>query len=399
MKKDGTIRVKRNSIELRTYVNGVQKSFCGKTEAEARRKAREYKKNAGNIKEDQLSKDILYNYLSDWLVKYKYGKIKDSSYDILERVLQNQIQETELAKKRLKDITVDDMQNFLNDLAAKYSQSIVGKAIEILKPSIKKAVIENKMRYNPLDFITMPGSDEVSHNHIVSIEMDDEYKQIYTNEEIQKITDCCMDYYGKSTRNNKRYRYAPAYVLLLNTGMRIGEFAALTWRDINFANRTIKISKTVALVKNRNRFDSNLKKVNIITDSKTKNSKRVIPMNETAEYVLRELKIRQMNEGIKSPFVVSNPKGEAMYVRVFEQTFDRICEENGIPNKGLHALRHTFGSILIRKGVDIKVVSEILGHSTVQFTYDKYIHIIKEMKAQAVNLICVSSVCQQACAN
>lgn len=70
-----------------------------------------------------------------------------------------------------------------------------------------------------------------------------------------------------------------------------------------------------------------------------------------------------------------------MLVRVIEQTFSRICEENGIKYRGAHALRHTFGSILVRKGVDIKVISEILGHSTVQFTYDRYIHIIKEIKA------------------
>ena len=72
--------------------------------------------------------------------------------------------------------------------------------------------------------------------------------------------------------------------------------------------------------------------------------------------------------------------------------FSRICEENNISYKGVHTIRHTFGSILVRKGVDIKVISEILGHSTVQFTYDRYIHIIKEMKAQAMNLIYVSDV-------
>ena len=81
-----------------------------------------------------------------------------------------------------------------------------------------------------------------------------------------------------------------------------------------------------------------------------------------------------------------------MLVRVLEQTFSRTCKENFIEYKGVHALRHTFGSVLVKKGVDIKVISEILGHSTVQFTYDRYIHVINEMKAEAVNLIHVSDV-------
>ena len=98
--------------------------------------------------------------------------------------------------------------------------------------------------------------------------------------------------------------------------------------------------------------------------------------------------------GIKSNHVVSTKDGRVMLVRVVEQTFSRICEENGIQYKGVHTLRHTFGSFLVRRGVDIKVISEILGHSTVQFTYDRYIHIIKEMKAQAINLIHISDVKQ-----
>ena len=96
--------------------------------------------------------------------------------------------------------------------------------------------------------------------------------------------------------------------------------------------------------------------------------------------------------GIKSDYVVSTREGKTMLVRGFEQTFLRICDENYINYKGIHALRHTFGSVLVKKGVDIKVISEILGHSTVQFTYDRYIHIINEMKAEAVNLIHVSDV-------
>ena len=73
------------------------------------------------------------------------------------------------------------------------------------------------------------------------------------------------------------------------------------------------------------------------------------------------------DSGITSDYVIATKEGNPMLVRVLEQTFGRICEENSINYKGVHALRHTFGSVLVKKGVNIKGISEILGHSTVQF--------------------------------
>lgn len=298
----------------------------------------------------------------------------------------NQIKNSVIGQKKIKDITIDDMQKFIDDISRNYSDSIVKKTIEILKPSIKKAVVEQKIRFNPMDFVVIPKK-----NNIINIE-DEEKEQMYSEDEIEKITEVCMGYYGINTRNTKRYRYAPAYILLLNTGLRVGELVALTWKDIDFTKRIIRVNKTVSTIKNRNRFESDNQKVNVITTTKTKKSNRVIPMNETACLVLKELMKRQQEMGIKSDYVISTKEGNPMLVRVLEQTFSRICQENYIDYKGIHSLRHTFGSVLVKKGVDIKVISEILGHSTVQFTYDRYIHIINEMKAEAVNLIHVSDV-------
>ena len=72
---------------------------------------------------------------------------------------------------------------------------------------------------------------------------DEEKEQMYTTEEIEKITEVCMSFYGTNTRNTKRYRYAPAYILLLNTGMRVGELAALSWKDVDYDRKIIRISK------------------------------------------------------------------------------------------------------------------------------------------------------------
>lgn len=385
--KEGCIRRRGNRVELRVWFDGKQRSFYGKTEAEARRKLREYKKiRKDNLEEEKYSKECLSSYIENWLVMCKFGKIKDSSYDILERVFNNQIKPSELAHKQLKDITIEDLQRFIDDVGAKYSESILKKTMEIISPTIRRATAEKKIGFNPLEFVIMPRK-----NYIVGIE-DEQKENFYSKDEVEKITKACMSFYGTTTRNTNRYRYAPAYVLLLNTGIRMGELIALIWNDINFEQRTIKITKTVSTIKNRGRFDTENKKINVITSTKTQKSNRIIPMNETAYLVLKELKKRQKDMGIVTDYVVSTKDGRMMLPRVIEQTFSRICEENNIEYKGIHALRHTFGSILVQKGVDIKIISDILGHSTVQFTYDRYIHIINEMKAQAINLAYVTDV-------
>ena len=116
------------------------------------------------------------------------------------------------------------------------------------------------------------------------------------------------------------------------------ELAALTWKDIDYSRKIIRVSKTVSSIVNRDRFESDNKKVNVITTTKTKKSNRVIPMNETALLVLQELEKRQKEMGIISDYVIATKEGNPMLVRVLEQTFSRICEEHFIEYKGVHAL-------------------------------------------------------------
>lgn len=391
MKKEGTVRQRGNGIEIRICVDGKQKSFYGKTEAEARRKIREFKKdykNKPNIQVAEKGTEIFGEYVYDWLLKHKYQKIKDSSFDILERVYFNQLNKYAISELKLNQLTIEIMQQYINEIDKRYSHSILKKVIEIISPPLKLALIEGKISFNVLDFVSIPRK-----KNIIDIDKDPNERFFYTDDEVEKIVKVCMSNYGleESIRNNRRYRYAPAYVLLLNTGMRIGELICLTWNDIDFEKKTIRINKTLSTVKNRGNYDTDNKKVDIITTPKTPNSNRYIPMNESSILILKELKERQKNEGVVSKFIVSTPDGKMMSVRVMEQTFQRICEEYDIKSKGLHALRHTFGSMLLSKGVDIKVISKVLGHSTVKFTYDRYIHIINNMEAQAINLLNVTS--------
>ena len=86
-------------------------------------------------------------------------------------------------------------------------------------------------------------------------------------------------------------------------------------------------------------------------------------------------------------FLVHNLDGNNMKLRSVQQTFERICLECGIPHKGLHALRHSFATSLIDNGVAPNVVSRLLGHSSVKFTYDRYVHPDTATFIDAVNCL------------
>ena len=107
---------------------------------------------------------------------------------------------------------------------------------------------------------------------------------------------------------------------------------------------------------------------------KTMSGNRTIPMNNSAESALLELR-----KGNSTPYVIINSRGNQVLPSNFERSFHALlkrAEING--NYGVHALRHTFASMFFSKGVDVKIVSKLLGHSSVKITYDTYVHLFEK---------------------
>lgn len=162
---------------------------------------------------------------------------------------------------------------------------------------------------------------------------------------------------------------------------------ALNWDDVNTKSKTLKVNKSVLISYERDEMLNKVKKQQTIGATKTLKGNRVIPLNDCAIEAFRIMEKRNEDMGITSDLIFSNYEGSLLNIKSVQTTFKGICNDLGIEYKGLHALRHTFGSLLIKNHVDIKIVSELLGHTDVRFTYNRYIHIIQEQKAEAINLI------------
>lgn len=164
----------------------------------------------------------------------------------------------------------------------------------------------------------------------------------------------------------------------LYTGLRLGELCALKWSDVIWSNQYIHINKTMQRIAN---YDTHSKyKTKIIIDSpKSKNSQRNIPIPEFCFQKLLAVKPEQNDS-----YILTNTN-KYMEPRVFEYHFDNFMKKCKLEDVHFHTLRHTFTTRCIESGFEIKALSEILGHSSVSFTLDRYGHCSMDIKTTYMN--------------
>ncbi len=165
--------------------------------------------------------------------------------------------------------------------------------------------------------------------------------------------------------------YKMGILLALYTGMRVGELCALQWDDIK--ESTIIINKTVQ------RLKQNGKTVLEITEPKTRTSNRKIPVPDFLTPTLNQYR--------SSGAVLKNRKGKPVEPRLMQLTFEKYVNDCGLPKTNFHALRHTFATRCVEAGFDIKSLSEILGHTDVKTTLNKYVHSSLAQKQKNMDLL------------
>lgn len=166
-----------------------------------------------------------------------------------------------------------------------------------------------------------------------------------------------------------------ATLLALHAGLRIGETAALTWRDIDFENNRIHVGSTFQRIIG---LYSGQKTELVYSSSKTASSTRWIPMSKLLKNVLLKQK-----QGAAGPFVLSK-KSEPVEPRLITYHFHQLREKAGIATTHFHQLRHTFATRCLESKGDISSVSALMGHSSTQMTLDTYAGSLIEQQIQVV---------------
>lgn len=165
-------------------------------------------------------------------------------------------------------------------------------------------------------------------------------------------------------------------VICLYTGLRIGELLALEWEDIDFVKGMITVSKSCHYG-----HDENGKYARFIDTPKTYHSIREIPLPKQLIPILKKHR-----KNSNCDYVVSDNENPVA-VRSYQRSFELLQRKLKIRRRGFHALRHTFATRAIECGMDVKTLSEILGHKSPTITLNRYAHSLLEHKTEMMNRI------------
>ena len=169
-------------------------------------------------------------------------------------------------------------------------------------------------------------------------------------------------------RNNRSY-HAEGFEFLLLTGLRVGEFIGLQQQDINIHDHTIMVRRNYY----RGQYQT----------PKTPESNRVLPLSGRAWQIIKN----RLVLGMPAAPVFVGRYGGVLNYRSMLESFKKTIAAAGLPDCGIHVLRHTFATELLRRGASVKVISELLGHNDIKTTCDIYSDVTLDMKYSAVALL------------
>ena len=168
-------------------------------------------------------------------------------------------------------------------------------------------------------------------------------------------------------------RYKMGVFICLYTGIRIGELCALQWKNVSLSENAIKIEYTMQRLQSENLNAAQKTRI-IVTEPKSYAALRTIPLPGFVIDVIKPF------AGSPNTYVLSGECKKIIEPRTMQNRFKAYLAEGKIEEANFHSLRHTFATRCIEAGFDVKTLSEILGHSSVKITLDKYVHSSMQLK-------------------
>jgi len=367
----GTKIIKGETFKFYRDTDG--KYTYGKTDAAIKKKLLE-KSHVQEIAKQEIT---FGEYILEWLKKLKTS-VEQTTYNSYEDAITTRLinyKKYDLSNVLLCELTDTMFQNYLDALAQDYSLNSIKKTWSLIKKCVLYGEIRKDIPALHLkELIKVPSESNVAHKRKeISVPTVEEVEFIY--KECKHLDSNDNMWYGNA---------AYVIILIMYTGMRISEALALKWSNINIKDNiyTIDINSSLAKIRSIDKNGNNIY-THSIKATKSSKSKRSIPLPDRAiEAICFFEKFKKNNDD----FVCVTSNHTHYQRRNVERTLERIIKNSDCRDKNytLHSLRHGYGSILLSKGVDIKIVSELLGHEDISFTYNVYIKAFEQDKNNAV---------------
>ena len=337
----------------------IYKNVLGKTQAEVKDKLKKAIEETAGLDVIKAEKYTLGQWMDIWFENYAKIKVRPSSHQTYRGYIDNHIKPN-IGKIPLNQLSSLELQKFYKKLlgsgrvkrleSQKQPKGLSAKTVrninQVISSALDLAKEQKLISSNPTDSCALP---KVEHKEMQTIPAED---------------------LAKFLREARASGVYEMYYIELATGLRRGELLGLKWSDIDFANRVIRVQRQVS------RINGEI----VEAPLKTKNSYRNISISDDTAEVLKAQK-----EKVNSEYVFPSPNGGPISPDSVNHMLHRVLERAGLPKVRFHDLRHTFATIALQNGVDIKTVSGMLGHYSAGFTLDTYAHVTTAAQKEAAN--------------
>ena len=347
----------------------IRKYFYGKTRKEVQRKLSEIipEVHAGTYREP--ANITVAEWFTTWLNVYMKPSLRPTTWESYRYQVEGhiipalghlklpQLQTAHIQRlynDKLKGGRLDGKPGGLSPKSVKYIHTVIHSALE-------QAKREGMITINPADAVKLPQQEQ---------------------KEIKYLDAAEAAIFLATAKDSKHFA---AFFLALNTGMRRGELLGLRWQDIDFKACQLTVNQGLVRVTGKGL---------IFQEPKTKLSNRVINLAPAVLQVLKEHKAEQNEIRLLAgsaynadlDLVFANELGEPICPRAFTRVFERVVKRAGL-DVTFHGLRHTFATLALEQGVDIKTIQETLGHHSAAFTMDVYSSVTAKMKKEAADRV------------
>ena len=369
---EGNIRKRKDGRWEGRYTAGrdpetgkaIYKNVLGKTQSEVKEKLKQAINASQQLDIKRAKTYTVESWIKLWYETYAEPRLREKTKSYYRNYIDNHIIPG-LGKIPLKKLTTIQIQKFYNDLqkngrVQRYkhieltdkglSVRVVRGIHTLLSNCLEQAVAERLILVNPAKGCKLP-------------KLEKKEMKILPQEKI-----------GPYLMEADKRGLLAAFYLELTTGLRRGELLALLWMDLDIKNRTISVTKQV------NRLNGHL----VVSQPKTQNSIRTLAIPQQAV----DLLVTEHQKHPSNPYMFPSPRtGGTFDPDAFRHVHDKILKAIGTEHIRFHDLRHTFATLSLKNGVDVKNLSGALGHYSAGFTLSTYTHATTEMKRDAAETI------------
>ncbi len=362
---EGNIRKRKDRRWEGRYTAGTSpetgkqifKNVLGKTQAEVKEKLKKALADSQRLDLAKQGKYTVWTWMDIWFENVAKIKVRPSSHQTYRGYIDNHIKPS-IGKIPLEKLTTMELQKFYRKLltsgrverieAEKQPKGLSAKTVrninQVISSAMDLAVAQKIILENPTNACSLP---RVEHKEMQTI----------SAEQLQAFLE-----------EAKRSGVYEMYYIELSTGLRRGELLGLKREDIDMQQGIIRVRRQVS------RIDGKV----VEAPLKTKNSYRAVTISPQAVEVLKAQKAKTNDE-----YVFPSPNGGPISPDSVNNLLHRVLDRAGIPRVRFHDMRHTFATLALQNGVDIKTVSGMLGHFSAGFTLDTYAHVTTAAQKEA----------------